>query len=134
METNQLLTDDPKVLNKDPYGRGWFAVLHPVGGPSILRPLDQVAGELRSRLEELGVRCFGEFPDLELFEIGVECSAVLVKLNELLSSSERGAVIHVVSDDQSAEIEMERWAEETGNRLIETSREGELRHFIVRKA
>jgi len=57
---------------------------------------------------ELGVHCFAGFPDYEMYEIGVECSAVLVMLNDFLATSEKGIVVHIVSDDTTADIEMER--------------------------
>ena len=47
-------------------------------------------GELQAKIAELKVRCFAEFPDNEMYEIGTECSAVLVRLDELLSTSPDG--------------------------------------------
>jgi tRNA 2-thiouridine synthesizing protein A len=68
-----------------------------------------------------------------MFEIGVECAATLTKLGELLSKIKNGEVVHIVSDDLSADFEMIRWSEETGQELMETRREGNLFHFIVKK-
>ena len=85
-------------------------------------------------MRELKVHCFSNFPDHEMFEIGTECSAVLVKLNELLGASARGTIVHVVSDDNTAEIEMTRWSDQTGNEVLESRRESNLYHFIVRKS
>jgi TusA-related sulfurtransferase len=88
---------------------------------------------LRARIAELKVRCFAEFPDQEMFEIGVECSAVIVKLNDTLAGLPSGTVVHLVSDDPTSDIEVERWKGDTGNDLLDSLREGNLHHFVVRK-
>jgi TusA-related sulfurtransferase len=69
-----------------------------------------------------------------MFEIGVECSATLAKLDELLAKISTGEVIHLVSDDPTADLEMIRWSEDKGQSLLEIKREANLFHFIVRKA
>ena len=79
------------------------------------------------------VRCFKAYPDHEMFEIGVECVAVLVRLNELMANSEKGMVAHIVSDDPTAYVEMERWVDQTRNELVDWRTEGNLSHFIVLK-
>jgi glycine cleavage system H protein len=131
---NSDLPSNPRLLNKDPYGAGWFALVEPRGGDSSFMGLAEAAESIAARLKELGVHCFSEFPDEELFEIGVECSAVIVSLNELLSRSKSGTVVHVVSDDPTSDIEMERWVDETGNLLLESRREGAIFHFVVKKS
>jgi len=79
------------------------------------------------------VHCYAALPDYELFEIGTECAAVLVKLNELLARIEAGDVVHLVSDDWTAPVEMQNWSSMTGQPIIETRREGNLYHFLIRK-
>ncbi len=79
------------------------------------------------------MRCFKAYPDHEMFEIGVECAAVIVRLNELMETSEKGVVVHFVSDDPTAYVEMERWVDQTKNELVDWRTEGNLFHFIVRK-
>jgi TusA-related sulfurtransferase len=69
-----------------------------------------------------------------MFEIGTECAAVLVKLNELLTQVSVGEVVHLVTDDPTAPIEMVRWSDETGQPVIDERKEGPLFHFLVRKA
>ncbi len=136
-EFNQGLKAEPRVLNSDPYGAGWFAKIRPLQVAKEIRFLKD-ASEAREglvrKLKDLRVHCFAEFPDFEMFEIGVECSAVLVKLNELLANARIGTVIHIVSDDPSAEVEMVRWSDQTGNAVPETRLESGLYHFIVKKA
>jgi TusA-related sulfurtransferase len=68
-----------------------------------------------------------------MFQIGVECAATLTKLDELLEKIIIGNVVHLVSDDTTADLEMVRWSEQTGQLLLETRKEGNLYHFIVKK-
>jgi TusA-related sulfurtransferase len=88
---------------------------------------------IRSIIHNLHVRCFQAYPDYELWEIGVECAAVLVKLSELMQRCAVGEVVHVVSDDPTADIEMVRWSDQSGQAVLESRPEGNLMHFIVRK-
>lgn len=134
-KTNTALVENPKLLNKDPYGEGWFMEIK-VGDPAelnLLKRLPEAQTEMTTRLHELRIHCFAEFPDHEMFEIGVECSAVLVRLNELLGLSSSGTVVHIVSDDVTAPVEMERWSDQTGNAVLESRKEGNLYHFIAKK-
>ncbi|MGP8124627.1 MAG: sulfurtransferase TusA family protein [Nitrososphaerales archaeon] len=135
LRANGALLENPKLLNKDPYGSGWFMEIG-AGGPTGLSHLQKLSDAkplIVNRLHELRVRCFAEFPDHEMFEIGIECSAVLVKLNEVLDRSPSGTVVHVVSDDGAAQVEMERWMDLTGNKVLESRKEGNLYHFIAKK-
>jgi glycine cleavage system H protein len=134
-QTNGSLLADPALLNKDPYGSGWFVEIK-MSNPeelSLLRSLPDARGDLSSRMRDMRVRCFAAFPDHEMFEIGVECSAVLVRLNEVMDQNPRGTVVHVVSDDSTAPIEMVRWSDQTGNAVLESRKEGNLYHFIAKK-
>ena len=135
LETNSVLLTNPRVLNKDCYGKGWFSRIRVAEMEELgyLSSLPESSPLFEASLKDRRVHCFAEFPDQEMFEIGVECSAVLVRLNEFFAGCQAGTVVHVVSDDTTAEIEMERWSEETGNRLVQSKREGNLQHFIVKK-
>ncbi len=125
LELNEALNENPRLVNRDPYGEGWFARLEPLKKeqemPSV-KPPELVRNDLQARIAELKIRCFAEFPDNEMYEIGTECSAVLVRLDELFSNSPTGTVVHLVSDDPSSEVEMIRWSDRTGNRVLETRR------------
>jgi TusA-related sulfurtransferase len=132
---NERLGEDPGLLNRDPYAEGWFAEIRAndiaeLGG---LGRLPQAKPRIAQLLKERNVRCFAAFPDFEMFDTGVECQAVLVKLNEIMDRSTPGTVVHVVSDDSSAQVEMERWSDQTGNSIVDFRREGALYHYIVRK-
>ncbi len=136
LETNEELRRNPRLLNKEPYGKGWFAKVRPSKLQEESRNLKALASaviELGDTLTKMRVRCFQEFPDYEMYEIGTECSAVLAKLDELIEREPDGTVVHVVSDDPTAGIEMVRWSERSGNSLVEERKEGNLEHFIVRK-
>jgi len=130
---NSKLASEPKLANKDPFGAGWFALLERVGTTSRLLTLAEAKGSVTATVKRLGVRCFREFPDIEMFEIGTECSAVLVKLNEIMAKSRQGTVVHIVSDDPTSDIEIARWEHETRNQLVESRMEERLHHFIVKK-
>lgn len=133
--TNSRLLMEPRLLNKEPYGEGWFAEIE-IGNPAeltTLRSLPDAEPLIAESLRERHVHCFSEFPDHEMFEVGVECSAVLVSLNEFLAKNVEGTIVHIVSDDNTAEVEMRRWSYETGNAVLESRKEGSLYHFIVEK-
>jgi len=136
LQVNEKLAGNPRLVNRDPYGTGWFASLEPLKREAESRLLKSPAlarAELQAKVSELRIRCFAEFPDYEMYEIGTECSAVLVRLDETLLKSPTGTVVHLVSDDASSEIEMVRWSDRTGNQVLETRGEGNLVHYIVKK-
>ncbi len=136
VEKNTILEDQPKLADDYPYENGWFAKIETTFLPADARSLLSFADArdmIRAQIAELRVRCFKAFPDYEMWEIGVECAAVLVRLNELMERCALNEVIHVVSDDPTADIEMERWSDQTGQAVLESRKEGKLRHFIVKK-
>jgi glycine cleavage system H protein len=133
-KVNSRLLTAPALASKDPYGEGWVVTVSRAGGDSKLRPLSDAASQLKETIGRLGVKCFSMFPDLEMVEIGTECSAVISKLNEVIGGSRTGTVVHLVSDDPTSDIELARWEDTTGNRIVESRREGALHHYILKKA
>ena len=136
LETNASVGKVPKLLNDSPYEQGWIARLRPSSfslEQSFLSSASAAERSLQEKIRQLRVRCFKAYPDHEMVEIGVECAAVLVRLNELMATLERGVVVHIVSDDQTAYVEMERWVDQTKNQLVDWRTEGDLFHFIVKK-
>lgn len=142
IETNNTIFSYPKIVNDFPYTNGWFVKIkiHELdsniesGLKKVnLKSIDECHDEIKKLIEKLHVRCFSAFPDYEMFEIGVECAATLTKLDELISKINIGNIVHVVSDDTSADLEMIRWSEQTGQGLLEFRKEGNLYHFIVKK-
>ncbi|MDW0143429.1 MAG: hypothetical protein QOK69_00460 [Nitrososphaeraceae archaeon] len=142
VEVNNMLTDNPKTVNDFPYNEGWFVKIKIQNSDSsidselkndCLKFIDECHDEIKKIMGKLHVRCFSAFPDYEMFEIGVECAATLTKLDELIGKINMGNVVHVVSDDTSADLEMIRWSEERGQDLLESRKEANLFHFIVKK-
>ena len=138
LQVNENVLANPKLANDFPYENGWLIKMETNGiSPSDMSGLKNVEDcqeEIKSIMEKLHVRCFAAFPDHQMFEIGIECAATLTKLGELLSKIQLGDVVHLVSDDNSADLEMIRWTEDNGQDLLEIRKEGNLFHFIVKKA
>lgn len=134
---NRAVIERPKILSESPYREGWFARLRPTrleeDWESLVR-VEHARSLLESQISALRVRCFAAFPDYEVYEIGTECAAVLVKLNELIARIPVGEVVHIVSDDWTAPVEMDRWSAETKQPVVDSRQEGDLYHFLVRKA
>jgi glycine cleavage system H protein len=137
LEVNKNLPANPKLANDFPYENGWLVKMETnaisQSDMGDLKMVEDCQEQIKSIMEKLHVRCFAAFPDHQMFEIGVECAATLTKLGELVSKIQLGDVVHLVSDDNSADFEMIRWSEETGQQLLETRKEGNLFHFIVKK-
>jgi len=136
LKTNGLIVDRPRIINDSPYQEGWIASLKP-SHLALERILLSKSSESKTllvkKIAEFHVRCFKAFPDHEMSEIGTECSAVLIRLNDLLATIPVGEVVHLVSDDQTAYVEMVAWSERTGQNLLDWRKEGNLFHFIVKK-
>jgi glycine cleavage system H protein len=136
VDVNKSLIDNPKLANDFPYTQGWFVKIRPsdMTNLKLLETIETCQDKMSLAIQKLRVRCFVAFPDHEMFQIGVECSATLAKLDELIDKISTSEVIHLVSDDPTADIEMVRWSEDRGQCLLETRKEGNLFHFIVKKA
>ena len=136
MAVNSRLMNEPKLANDSPYVLGWVAEISFEPADGILASLveaKKAEERIREQIRSLRVRCFAAYPDYEMWEIGVECAAVLVRLNDLLEHCKLNEVVHIISDDPTADLEMERWADETGQKVLESRKEGNLMHFVVRK-
>ena len=142
IKVNNALFSNPKSVNDFPYDDGWFVKINTQYSNGTkdsdfkaenLKSINECHVEIKSLTEKLHIRCFSAFPDYEMFEIGVECAATLTKLDELVGKIDLGNVVHVVSDDNSADLEMIRWSEEREQSLLEFRKEGTLYHFIVKK-
>lgn len=135
-KVNSDVVKRPKLLNDAPYTEGWIVRLRPSNLAServiLSRPTD-VTETLKKKIVEFHARCFKAFPDHEMYEIGTECSAVLVHLSELLATAPIGDIVHLVTDDPTSYVEMVRWTDQTGQELVDWRQEGNLFHFIVRK-
>jgi glycine cleavage system H protein len=135
VQINKSLMDKPKLANDFPYTKGWLVKVEPldIGDLKAFETIENCYDKMSLAIQKLRVRCFTAFPDHEMFEIGVECSATLAKLDELIEKIPAGEVVHLVSDDPTADLEMLRWSEQKGQSLLEMRNEGNLFHFIVKK-
>jgi glycine cleavage system H protein len=136
IERNMAIIERPRLLNDAPYSAGWVVRVRPPDGrvdPPGLETADSVAARLAERIRIQRIRCWPQMPDLELFEIGIECSAVITLLNEALRGRPAEDALLLVTDDPTSPIEMERWSDQTGHRLLAHRREGTLHQFLVRK-
>jgi glycine cleavage system H protein len=138
VDVNDSILNRPKIVNDFPYSEGWFAKLEPYPDSKekdfeLLETIENCRSKMISLIEQLRIRCFAASPDYEMFEIGIECAATLTKLDELIVKISEGEIVHLVSDDPTADLEIMRWSEQNGQLLLETRREENLFHFIIRK-
>jgi len=134
VERNPAIVTRPRLLNDAPYGDGWVVRVRPAGGvPPRLETAAAIKDRLTERIRQRHIRCWPLSPDVEIFEIGIECSAVLAMLNDELNRSPAGTAVLLVTDDPTSPIEMERWADQTGHALLARRREGNLNQFLIRK-
>ncbi len=136
VERHAAVAERPRLLNDAPYSDGWVARLRPVRAGEPARRLAD-ASAIAPRLEELirlrRIRCWPRTPELELVEIGLECSAVLAKLDEEVARRAAGEAVLLVTDDPTSPIEMVRWSDQTGHAVLAHRTEGPLHQFLVAK-
>jgi TusA-related sulfurtransferase len=136
VERNEKVVAKPRLLNDAPYGEGWIVRVRPNHPEDVARYLErpeEIVARLAERIRTRRIRCWPATPDAELFEIGVECSAVLTMLNEELQGRPAGTHLLLVTDDPTSPIEMVRWSDQTGHVVRAHRREGTLHQFLVRK-
>jgi glycine cleavage system H protein len=136
IEVNDSILQRPKLGNDFPYSEGWFVKMEPSSVNQYrrnLQPIEECHDKIKMIIDNLHIRCFVAYPDYEMYEIGVECAATLTKLDEMVSRINLGEIIHVVSDDKTADLEITRWSEDSGQKILETRPEGNLLHIIVKK-
>lgn len=136
VEVNDSILQRPKLVNDFPYSDGWFVKMEPSSVNQYrrnLQPIEECHDMIKMIIDNLHIRCFVAYPDYEMYEIGVECAATLTKLDEMVSRINLGEIIHVVSDDKTADLEITRWSEDSGQKILETRPEGNLLHIIVKK-
>ena len=136
LERNEELVRRPRLLNDAPYGDGWVVRVRATRAEDpahFLESAAAVAKRLEERIRTQRIRCWPVTPDLELYEIGLECSAVLTKLNEEIGARSPGESILLVTDDPTSPIEMVRWSDQTGHPVLAHRTEGTFHQFLVRK-
>jgi glycine cleavage system H protein len=136
VEQNSALVDRPRLLNDAPYEEGWVVKVRPANAgvlPPSLESAEAIRERLADRIRQRHIQCWPVTPDFEIFEIGIECSAVLTMLNEELARRPAGTAALLFTDDPTSPIEMERWSDQTGHSLLARRKEGNLNEFLVRK-
>jgi len=138
LERNPDVVRRPRLLNDAPYTDGWVVRVRPTDVPvppsAGLESAAAIAGRLDERIRRRRIRCWPRTPEVELSEIGLECSAVIVKLNEELARRAVGEAVLLVTDDPTSPIEMVRWSDQTGHPVLAHRREGELHQFLVQRS
>jgi glycine cleavage system H protein len=131
---NQELASNPARLWKSPYD-SWLMQYESFEESSLGSLLQgpQAKEKILERIKELRLHCFKLLPDEEMLSIGTECTTTLANLSELLEDKANGFVVHLVTDDPTADIELARWSMQTGNEIVESRKEDNLYHFIVKK-
>ncbi len=136
VERNAGVQRRPRLLNDRPYSDGWVVRVRPVQGEGPFEGLE-AAATVRPRLEEeirrRRIHCWPLTPETELLEVGAECAAVLVRLNEELARRAAGEALLLVTDDPTSPIEMVRWSDQTGHAVRAHRVEGSLHEFLVEK-
>jgi TusA-related sulfurtransferase len=56
-----------------------------------------------------------------------------MKLDDLLSRIKVGEIVYLVSDDVTADIELQRWSLENSQSVVDIRKEKNLFHFLIRK-
>ncbi len=136
LERNTAVADRPRLLNDAPYAEGWVVRARPTDPTEPSRRLESaaaIASRLEQQIRERRIRCWPKTPETELIEIGLECSAVLTKLNEEVARRGAGEAVLLVTDDPTSPIEMVRWSDQTGHSVLAHRREGPLHQFLVAK-
>jgi TusA-related sulfurtransferase len=55
-----------------------------------------------------------------MYELGTECSATLAKLGDFMNlKMKNGQIVHLVSDDPTADLEVSRWTMDNNQELVE---------------
>jgi glycine cleavage system H protein len=136
VERNAAVRARPRLLNDRPYAEGWVARVRPSRPGEAASRLATAAGireRLAEEIERRRIRCWPLTPEAELVEIGLECSAVLLHLNEELARRAVGEGLLLVTDDPTSPIEMVRWSDQTGHAVLAHRQEGTLHQFLVER-
>ena len=65
---------------------------------------------------------------------GMSCPMPIVKTATLFRTIPSGTVVQVLATDPGAVKDFEAWSRSTGNELIESTQDGSVYRFVIRKA
>lgn len=136
IEINKKILEKPKIINNSPYSEGWIMKIKILDENEInkLANIEKNIKKIKEIINKLHVKCFKAIPDYHMYEIGVECAAVIPKLNEFFKNQiNKNEILLLISDDPSAYVEMIRWTDQTKNELVEARKENNLWYFLIKK-
>ncbi len=122
VEINEKTLINPKIVNDSPFESGWVVkmTISDTNDFTNLRSINSCKDDLSVLIKKFSVKCFKLFPDFQMYEIGTECSATLAKLDDFINTKMQvGQVVHLVSDDPTADLEITRWTDENKQQLVE---------------
>ena len=65
---------------------------------------------------------------------GQSCPGPLVTLHKALKDAVRGDLLELLATDPGARSDVPSWAKLSGNELVESSEDGGVLRFVIRKA
>ncbi len=71
--------------------------------------------------------------DRELDTKGLLCPLPVVKAKLAIEEMDSGQVLRIEATDKAAPGDFVAWCKETGNNLLESSQEGDVFVFVIRK-
>ena len=71
--------------------------------------------------------------DEKLDTLGLLCPLPVLKARKRLISMENNAVLHMITDDPAAIIDVPHFCNEAGHELLKQEKEGDQTIFIIRK-
>jgi tRNA 2-thiouridine synthesizing protein A len=72
-------------------------------------------------------------PDRQIDCTGLFCPMPIVKTREAMALMRAGEILEMLSDDPASDPDMRSWARNTGNELLEVTRDGAVYRFVIRK-
>jgi tRNA 2-thiouridine synthesizing protein A len=72
-------------------------------------------------------------PDRQIDCTGLFCPMPIVKTREAMTQMTAGQVLEMLSDDPASDPDMRSWARNTGNELLDVTRNGAVYRFVIRK-
>lgn len=72
-------------------------------------------------------------PDRQIDCTGLFCPMPIVKTREAMALMWAGEILEMLSDDPASDPDMRSWAQNTGNELLEVTRDGAVYRFVIRK-
>jgi tRNA 2-thiouridine synthesizing protein A len=66
--------------------------------------------------------------------LGLMCPAPIVKLSKKMKQMESGKILELLADDEGALEDVPAWCRKMGNELLETTTEGSVYKFYIKKS